>query len=135
MAALTGTANQDTQKTIKETLNLMKKDTLRVYVGPNRTNLRFSVKKVKKERQLDELQWLIDMVREKGRDTSKTIIFCNTMNEIASVVNHLLYKLGIDAYHQRIKSPENCLVSIYRSNSWQTCKDCVSASFKGNGVK
>lgn len=106
MAALTGTADQDTRKRIKETLNL-KKDTLRVYVSPNRTNLRFPVKKVKKERQLDELQWLIDMVREKGRDTSKTIIFCNTMNEIASVVNHLLHKLGIDAYHQRIKSPEN----------------------------
>lgn len=134
MAALTGTADQDTQKTIKETLNL-KNDTLTVYVSPNRTNLRFSVKKVKNERQLDELQWLIDMVREKGRDTSKTIIFCNTMNEIASVVNHLLYKLGIDAYYQRIKSPENFLVSIYHSNSWQTCKDRVSASFKGNGVK
>lgn len=64
MAALTGTADQDTQKTIKETLNL-KKDTLTVYVSPNRINLRFSVKKVKKEKQLDELQWLIDIVKKK----------------------------------------------------------------------
>jgi len=134
VAALTGTADQDTQKTIKETLNL-KKDTLTVYVSPNRINLRFSVKKVKKEKQLDELQWLIDIVKEKGRDTPKTIIFCNTMNEIASVTNHLLYKLGISAYDQKLKSPENCLVGIYHSNSWQASKDRISASLKENGLK
>ena len=121
MAALTGTADQYTQKTIKEALNL-RNDTLTVYVSPNRMNLRFSVKKVKKEKQLDELQWLIDMVKEKGRDTPNTIIFCNTMNENASITNYLLYKLGISAYDQKLKSPENCLVGIYHSNSWQAGK-------------
>ena len=108
MAALTGTADDTTQKNIIEALNL-KKDTLTVYVSPNRTNLRFSVKKVKKDVQLDELQWLVDIVKEKGKDTPKTMLFCNTMIEIASVANHLLYKLGIHAYDQKLKSPENCL--------------------------
>jgi len=121
VAPLTGTADQYTQKTIKEALNL-RNDTLTVYVSPNRMNLRFSVKKVKKEKQLDELQWLIDMVKEKGRDTPNTIIFCNTMNENASITNYLLYKLGISAYDQKLKSPENCLVGIYHSNSWQAGK-------------
>ena len=134
MAALTGTADDTTQKNIKEALNL-KKDTLTVYVSPNRTNLRFSVKKVKKEVQLNELQWLIDIVKEKGKDTPKTMIFCNTMNEIASVANHLLYKLGIHAYDQKLKSPENCLLSIYHSNTWQASKDRIVTSLKGNGLK
>ena len=103
MVALTGTADGSTQKNIREALN-MKHDTLTVYVSPNRTNLRFSVKKVKKDVQLVELQWLIDILKEKGKDAPKTMIFCNTMNEIASVANHLLFKLGVNAYDHKIKS-------------------------------
>ena len=49
----------------------MKLDTLTVYVSPNRANLRFSVKKVKKDVQLNELQWLIDILKEKGKDAPK----------------------------------------------------------------
>ena len=134
MVALTGTADDSTQKNIREALN-MKLDTLTVYVSPNRTNLRFSVKKVKKDEQLNELQWLIDILKEKGKDAPKTMIFCNTMNEIASVANHLLFKLGVHAYDHKIKSPENCLLSIYHSNTWQTSKDRILASLKGNGIK
>lgn len=134
MAALTGTADNNTQKHIKEALNL-KKDSLTVYVSPNRTNLRFSVKKVKKEVQLTELQWLIDMVKEQGKDTPKTIIFCNTMNEIASVANYLLYKLGVCAYDKKHNSPENCFLSIFHSNTWQSRKDRILSSLKGNGPK
>ena len=52
------------------------------------------------------------------------MIFCNTMNEIASVANHL-FKLGVHAYDHKIKSPENCLLSIYHSNTWQTSKDRI----------
>ena len=134
MAAITGTADDSTQKNIREALN-MKHDTLTVYVSPNRTNLRFSVKKVKKDFQLSELQWLIDILKEKGKDAPKTMIFCNTMNEIASVANHLLLKLGVHAYDHKIKSPENCLLSIYHSNTWQTSKDRILASLKGNGLE
>lgn len=76
-------------------------------MSPIRTNLRFSVKKVNV--QLVELQWLIDILKEKGKDAPKTMIFCNTMNEIASGANHLLFKLGVHAYDYKIKSPENCL--------------------------
>ena len=63
------------------------------------------------------------------------MIFCNTMNEIASVANHFLFKLGVHAYDHKNKSPENCLLSNYRSNMWQTRKDHISASLKGNGLK
>ena len=134
MAALTGTADDNTQRNIREALN-MKQDTLTVYVSPNRANLRFSVKKVKKNEQLNELQWLVDILKEKGTDAPKTMIFCNTMNDIASVTNHLLFKLGVHAYDQKIRAPENCLLSIYHSNTWQASKDRILASLKGNGLK
>lgn len=41
-----------------------------------------------------QLDWLVDKAKEKGIETPKTIIFCNTLKDIASVVNLLLLKLG-----------------------------------------
>lgn len=102
----------------------MQLDTLTMYVSPYHTNLRFSVKKVIKDVQLNELRCLIDTLKEKGKDAQETMIFCNTMNEIASVANHL-FTLGVHAYDHKIKSPENCLLSIYHSNTWQTSKDRI----------
>ena len=45
-----------------------------------------------------QLDWLIDEAKEKGGHLPKTIIFCNTLKEIDSVVNLLLLKLGEHAY-------------------------------------
>ena len=50
----------------------MQLDTLTMYVSPYHTNLRFSVKKVIKDVQLNELQWLIDILNEKGKDALET---------------------------------------------------------------
>lgn len=63
------------------------------------------------------------------------MLFCNTINEVASVANHLLFKLGIHAYDEKFNSPENCLLGIYHSNTWQASKDRILASLKGNGPR
>ena len=63
----------------------LRSDATKIYVSPNRVNLRFSVKKVKKDEQLKELKWLVDLIRELKNKCPKTIVFCNTMNEIALV--------------------------------------------------
>ena len=133
IAALTGTADHSTQATIKKSLCLQP-DALTVFVSPNRQNLRFSVKKVKKGEMFQQLQWLIDLVLDKGEQCPKTIIFCNTLNEIASVVNYLMMKLGNPIYSGD-KENRNCLIGIYHSNSWPASKERLVASFKENGVK
>ena len=46
----------------------------------------------------NQLDWLIDEAKEKGSEMPKTIIFCNTLKDIASVVNLLLLKLGKYAF-------------------------------------
>ena len=101
-----------------------------MYVSPNRENLRFCVKKVKKEQQLEELQWLIDLIKQHGKDTPKTLIFCNTLNEIAQVTNYLLSKLGPHAYDQQTKVPANCFLGVYHSNSWDRNKERIASSLK-----
>ena len=134
MGALTGTADPTTQETIKRLLCL--KNCKTIYVSPNRLNLRFSVKKVKKDVQLKELLWLVDLVKEEGVNCPKTIVFCNTMNEIAIVVNYLISELGKKVFHpQFCPQQDNSLIGIYHSNSWQSCKDRVLNQYKTNGVK
>ncbi|XP_015760430.1 PREDICTED: ATP-dependent DNA helicase Q1-like [Acropora digitifera] len=129
VAALTGTADERTRKTIQESLAL-KVNLLTVYVSPNRENLRFSVKKVKKEQQMEELHWLIELIKQHAKDTPKTLIFCNTLNEIAQVTNYLLSKLGPHAYDQQNKVPQNCFLGVYHSNSWDRNKERISNSLK-----
>ena len=134
MGALTGTADQTTQETIRKVL--MRPDCSTVYVSPNRLNLRFSVKKVTKDVQLKELKWLVNLIKEDGINCPKTIIFCNRMNEIAVVVNHLILELGRAVFYPEFSTvQDNCILGIYHSNSWQSTKDRVLAQFKTSGVK
>lgn len=75
------------------------------------------------------------MLKENGKDAPKTIIFCNTMVEIATVFNYLLGQLGNFGYSpQECKSPETCLVAVYHSHTWDANKKRVVNSFKGNGT-
>ena len=60
----------------------------------------------------------------------KTLIFCNTLNEIAQVTNYLLSKLGPHAYDQQNKVPQNCFLGVYHSNSWDRNKERISNSLK-----
>lgn len=135
VGALTGTADPTTRETIKRALNLSQTAEV-IYVSPNRLNLRFSVQKVKKEQHLKKLDWLVDLVKKEGINTPKTIVFCNTMNEIAIVVNYLMSQLGKKVFVPNYSSvKDNCLIGIYHSNSWQSSKDRVMEQFKSGGVK
>lgn len=134
MGALTGTADQTTQETIKKFLNLAL-DVKTIYVSPI-CNLRFSVKKVKKQMQLKELDWLVTLLRNEGVNCPKTIVFCNTINEIALVTNYLMSKLGNQVFSPTY-SPvqDNCMIGIYYSNSWKSSKNRLTDQFKGCGSK
>ena len=132
LAALTGTADDTTITTIIEKLILNKPLVLKL--SPNRDNVRFTVIKGKKENLFQHFDWLINCARENGESTPKTIVFCNTMYDIASVMNHMMLKLGKAAYApQHSRNADNCIIRIYHSCSWEHSKDKVLKSFKENG--
>ena len=133
--AITGTADNETQKIIIKGLSL--KQTKQFYVSPNRPNLRISVIKCKKQEMFANLEWLISMVKEEGTATPKSIVFCNgSLTDIAAVFNHMLLLLGSNAYFpQDSQTSPNCLVGIYHSLTLQKYKDRITNSFKGNGKK
>ena len=130
--ALTGTADGNTLKTIISKLIL--KDPVQIVISPNRKNLRFTVKKTKKESMFGNLDWLVMSLQENGVNAEKTIIFCNMMSDIAHVVNYLMLKLGRSAFSpQESNAQKDCLIGIYHSSSWQRSKDRVLKSFKAQG--
>ena len=132
--ALTGTADEQTRKTTCKELVL--KNCTSLFVSPNRKNLRISVKKLKKDEMLQNLNWLVSVIKENGEKTPKTIIFCPTMHAIASVVNYLMRKLGCNAFvPSSSRKWEHCLLGIFHSLTLQKYKGRISESLKGDGIK
>ena len=131
VAALTGTADASTISKVKQLLVL--KNPLEVRISPNRANIRISVMKAKKEHIMKNLDWLVKTVKVEGEKTPQTIIFCNTMNDIACVANFLMLKLGKAAYSpQDSTESNNCLIGIYHSSYWEQNKERVVDSLKNN---
>ena len=51
-----------------------------------------------------------------------------------SVVKYLMMKLGESAYSPKgSRNPNDCLIGIFHSRSWQKCKDRVLNAMKGEG--
>ena len=105
-----GTADQVTSATIIYKLAMNNPSVIKI--SPKRKNLRFSVKKNKKEKVMEELHWLVKRVEEKSENMEK-IIFCSMMNDIAAVVNHLMMMLGPSAYSPKgSKNQSDCLIGF-----------------------
>ncbi len=111
---MTGTADNHTRKVIMSGLAI-KSDALEVFLSPNRTNLRISVIKTTKKDALSNLQWLVELCRIKQSETPKTILFCNTMKDVATVTNYIMLKLGSSAYSPPTsRESKDCLIGIYQ---------------------
>jgi len=66
----------------------------------------------------------------------KTIIFCNTLKDIASVVNLLLLKLGKDAFVPvGSTNGENFIIGIFHSVSWPKKKEKLLSEFRSQSKK
>ena len=58
------------------------------------------------------------------------------MSEIASVLNHLLFRLGEDAYHPKTaRDAANCLIDVYHGMTWKNNKDRIVLSLKQTGIE
>ena len=133
---MTGTSNHKITDHVKKSLSI-KRDTTTIFVSPNRENIRLSVVKVEREKYLSNLNWLVSLAKERREKTPKTIIFCNTMQEMASVMGYLLTTLGELAYATgRDRLPANRIVGLFHSLTWskykvrfQTASRVVMVSF------
>lgn len=132
MLALTGTANVKMGKKIRNLLS-MGKDTHNIEISPERSNIKFSVLNVKRDKYHSSFEWIADLIKAEGLSTPKTIVFCNTMTNVAAMVGNLFTMLGKAVYVPgKPELPENKLIGIFHSLTLPKYKKRVMDSFKSN---
>ena len=104
--ALTATASCEMKATVIKSLSL-RPDLVKIYVSPNRPNIYLFKRKVSKDLK-DTFAWLIYSIKEKKKDTPKTIIYCKSQKDCGRLFPHFKGELGDHAY--------------YPSNVAQVCK-------------
>ena len=124
--ALTATVEKKSREGLVKLLGLRSLQIVDVSI--NNKNIRFSVQKVKKG--LSIFNWLVDKIAEHRENVPETIIFCRSITDLSTVLSYLLMKLGDKAYLDQEKSPLNCLLGVYHSNSPDELKERVKKSFK-----
>ena len=79
----------------------------------------------------NQLDWLVELTKQQLEKTPKTIIFCNTLKDIASVVNLLLLKLGEYAYVPvGSRNVEDLVIGIFHSVSLPEKKEKLMTEFR-----
>lgn len=132
VVALTGTADLKMGRKICQLLS-MTPDVHCITLSPERSNIKFTVIKVKREQYHTNFEWIAHMIKTQGLETPKTIIFCNTMTNVASMVGHLLAMLGNAVYVPgRPQLPDNKVVGIFHSLTLPKYKKRVMDSFKSD---
>jgi hypothetical protein len=78
-----------------------------------------------------QLDWLVHEAKLNADKLPKTFIFCNTLTDIASIVNVLLLKLGSHAYiHVGSNDRNDFILGIFHSASWRKYKEKLLNEFK-----
>ena len=70
-----------------------------IFLSPNGVNLKFHVTKLKKMELMGQMSWLVHEIKDKAPETPKTIIFCCSLNDIATVINWLLMMFSDEAFY------------------------------------
>lgn len=131
---MTGTADEVTQKVICSTFGIS--NATKLFASPNRANLRFEIHKVPKNLMLCKLDWIVNMLKASNRSMPKTIIFCDTIYALTSVVNYLTMQLGeYTFYPNSSRRRKDCLIGIFHSMIQDKYKKRIFDSLKGNGIK
>ena len=78
---------------------------------------------------LDQLTWLLDLIREKGVDCPKTIVFSSSVNAVARIYRYLMSELSVEAYVDKSKMLKNRMIDMYHSHSDENSRVRVQQVF------
>ena len=114
---LTATASKATKKDIFKTLNLGK-STHCIEKNPEKANICHSVKYVEKNAPISWLfEPLIEDVKEKKLLCERTMIFCQTRKQCASLYSLFKENLGVNFYATEQQKPTERLVEMYHAGT------------------
>ena len=107
-----------------------------VDVSPNKENITFNFIPIANEKGASaHLKWIADMISKKGKECPQTIVFCNTFNDISTVLSYLLLVLKEKAFTEGPNGKRTSLLSVYHAKTWESHKIAVEEDFKSDGLK
>ena len=134
MLALTATVQLNEHAKLFKACGMV--DPTIVDVSPNKDNITFNFISIPSEKEaVTKLKWIADMVADKGTQTPQTIVFCNTFNDISTVLSYLLLVLKEKAFITDKYGKRASLLGVYHAKSWESQKVAIEADFKSDGIK
>ena len=126
--ALTATASTLTKRKIFGLLEM--KCPYEVVASPDRSNISFVVQKMQNNYSIvDHFECIVSDIRLKGKDTIRTIIYCQTIVQCSTVYNLLASKLGDTMYLSSDRKPQERLVEMMHSQTSSNVKDHILQQF------
>ena len=140
LVALTATASKATRELIMKDL-CMNEQTFKLVVDPNKENIKYSVVNTNFSRAdiANDFDWLVELLKEKGKDAPWMIIFFRKIDHISDVYKHLETVLGPSAYvdyqQEGPNDDRNRLFDMYHLKTDEAVKESVAASYQDpNGI-
>ena len=123
--ALTATAMKTTREKICNALNMTSPKF--VMVSPERSNISYTVIRMSNTIHVTEyFDWLFQMIRSKGRQCERVIIYCQTVNQCSSLFSMFSVCLGSKIYlHEKNPSPKERLVEMMHARTPDNVKESV----------
>ncbi len=128
--ALTATATPATRASIMASLCMDKDSTTIVEKLPNKTNIRYKVEKKPKE-IADILHPVIADIKARGKEATKTVVFCRTYSDYTELMTVLVNELhGQDCLYVAMDDGEKVAVcNMFSASTAESVKNEILTSF------
>ena len=128
--ALTATASQKSKERIFELLEFVSPK--EISENPNKVNVRYCVQKLANSLPvIENFRCLIHELIHKGKGSTRTIIYCQTVKQCSHLFRMFELELGTSLYDGE-RSPKNRLVEMMHSGSPVSVKNHVLDQFGDN---
>ncbi|VDI56293.1 ATP-dependent DNA helicase RecQ [Mytilus galloprovincialis] len=128
--ALTATSTKEVKADIFKYLQLSDECTDIVFKSPDRANIYIQFYKRVTSDYDESLKWLIDHLRLRGIASKKIIVYCRSIDRVSEIFCTLKDCLGVKAYIDGIKDPNNILIEMFHKSTHQDSKDRILKEFK-----
>ena len=117
---------KSTRRDIIESLGLH--ETVTISESPNHNNITYSIQ-ISDEDVAVSFRWLVDELKEKGKGTPKTIIFCRSIEKCARLYCYFDVALQEKGYVEGVVQVCNCLFAMYHAKITESQKKVLIDSF------